>query len=295
MKQLSFFELYNHDTDFPQVFKRHKVVHCLFSPTINSPQDHFFKLAQRVGTPMVFQETQSGEILINQWTEEISDKTNEHTSESLHVDYGHLSFEMYGAYQYCMEQPEEGGMLHFVDADRITFLLKEKNPSLLESIQKTKVQFGLQGNQFTSCQDFILQQDDLGWKINWDYNKVRSDATNKGIIEDFKGFLDTSIENSDEVKPIVLKPGEGVFYWDRRVLHGQTAHSGSQQINRGGVLRNMPREVLNLLPKIQQNPSVEGVYEPTGHLKNANKILGQFEPHTLTTIFKELIEHFDEN
>lgn len=289
MKQLSFFELYNHDTDFPQVFKRHKVVHCLFSPTINSPEEHFFKLAVRVGTPLVFEEnTQTGEIEINHWTQIKAD------NQLLHNDYGHLSFEMYGAYLYCVEQSKGGDEVYFVDGEKIAEVLFEKDKNLLERLKSIKVKFGLQNSDFSYNEDYILQEDELGWKINWNYESLKNDSTNKNLIDEFNQFLASNIENADFVKPLMLKPNEGVFWWDRRVLYGIKSKLGDSIWKKGAVVRNLPKEIFKKLPGIRQNPSIEGVYEPTGHLNDANKILGQFEPHVLTTVFKDLIEHFDE-
>lgn len=290
MKQLSFFELYNHDTDFPQAFKRHKVVHCLFSPTINRPEEHFFKLAVRVGTPLVFEENaQTGELNINQWTQVSAN------SHALQNDYGHFSFEMYGAYLYCVDQSEEGDEVYFVDGEKIAEVLAEKNKGLLDKLMSTKVKFGVQSSQFAHNEDYILQEDELGWKINWNYDSLKNDSANQNLIQEFQQFLNESIENADFVKPLLLKPNEGVFWWDRRVLYGIKSKSVNAVWKKGSVLRNMPSEVFKLLPGIRQNPSIEGVYEPTGHLNDVNKILGQFEPLALTSIFKDLIEHFEED
>lgn len=291
MKQLSFFELYNHDTDFPQVFKRHKVVHCLFSPTINGPHEHFFKLATRVGTPLVMiEDKNSGEFMLNRWTE-----VKDNQAQALHNDYGHFSFDVYGAYLYCLEQSTTGGEVYFIDGDRVAEILSEKDKNLFERLQNTKVKFGTPNTKFSHSEDYILQQDDLGWKINWNYESLKNDTANKGMIDDFNQFLNSTIEKLEDLKIVVLKPNEGIFWWDQRVLYGIKASTGNVHFNKGMVVRNMPVELWKALPGIQQNPSVDGVYEPTGHLNDARKILGQFEPHALTTVFKDLIEHFDEN
>jgi len=121
------------------------------------------------------------------------------------------------------------------------------NPQLLYHIQNQKIHFGRKDNPLAHNDDFILQKDQLGWKINWNYYRALNDIKNKTLIEDFKDFLDNYIEKSGELKELKLKPGEGVFFQDRRVLHGRNSFVGNRQLNKGGIAVAVPEEVVQLI------------------------------------------------
>ena len=84
-------------------------------------------------------------------------------------------------------------------------------------------------------------------KINWNYYRAIGDNENRSMIEDFKDFLDTYIEKSGELKELKLTPGEGVFFHDRRVLHGRNSFVGNRQLNKGGIALKIPEQVIQLI------------------------------------------------
>lgn len=252
---MNFCNQYNIEQDsFSKMFKNTKVLHILEQDNMDT-DTYFRQLAKSAGICLIYEEDPvTGEIRMNHWTEikyepEKSNDAykNSNKSQPLHTDYGYFSFEIYAAFFYCVTQAEFGGATTFVDVDTVVKILQSVNPQLFSHIQKQKIHFGRKGNPIAQNEDFILQQDQLGWKINWNFYRALGDSENKTLIEDFKDFLDTYIEKSGELLELKLQPGEGVFFQDRRVLHGRNAFVGQRQLNKGAIALQIPREVGQLL------------------------------------------------
>lgn len=230
---------------FSDVFSNYKVVHVLYNEHADT-DSYFRELAQQCGTPLIYEEDPiTGEIKQDKWTEikYESDKSNNSYKSSnkyqpLHTDYGYFSFEIYAAFFYCVKQAEFGGATTFIDVDTIVNILENINPRLFEHTQQQKIHFGRKDNPIAHNDDFILQKDSLGWKINWNYYRASNDLQNKVLIEDFKDFIDTYVEKSGELTELKLVEGEGVFFQDRRVLHGRNSFIGERQLNKGGIMES---------------------------------------------------------
>lgn len=252
---MKFFTQFRQDQDtFSEVFKQHKVVHVLENK-LTDVDTYFRFLSKECGIPLIYEEDPvTGYIDVNKWTEikyepEKSKDAykSSNKSQPLHTDYGYFSFEIYAAFFYCVTQAEFGGATTFIDVDTVVNALESVNPQLLRHIQEQKIHFGRKDNALAHNDDFILQKDRLGWKINWNYYRALGDLKNKTLIEDFKDFLDNYIEKSGELKELKLKPGEGVFFQDRRVLHGRNSFIGNRQLNKGGIAVTVPEEVVQLI------------------------------------------------
>ncbi|EPB65792.1 hypothetical protein ANCCEY_15136, partial [Ancylostoma ceylanicum] len=102
-----------------------------------------------------------------------------------------------------------GGATTFIDIDTVAEVLHSVDKQLFERIQSQKIHFGRKDNPIAHNDDFILQKDAIGWKINWNYYRALGDTRNQTLIEDFKAFLDNYIEKSGEMKELKLLPGEG--------------------------------------------------------------------------------------
>ncbi|MGE0636381.1 MAG: TauD/TfdA family dioxygenase [Bacteroidia bacterium] len=254
---MKFFASFNKDeSEFSDVFKQYKVVQILLRDNqVVNTETYFRKLAEQCGIPLVYEEDPvSGAINLNKWTEikydpQRSADTYKHsnTSQPLHTDYGYFSFEIYSSFFYCVAQSEFGGATTFIDVDAVANLLKTVNNSLFERVQKHKIHFGRKDNPIANNDDFILSKDKSGWKINWNYYRALGDTQNKTLIEDFKNFLDVHIEKSGELKEIKLQPGEGIFFHDRRVLHGRNSFFGNRQLNKGAIAEELPEGIINLI------------------------------------------------
>lgn len=239
---------------FDSIFSNHKVVHILKNEEIEA-DTYYRNLAKQCGFPMIYEEDPiTGAIDINKWTEikyepENSDNTykSSNKAQPLHTDYGYFSFEIYAAFFYCVTQAEYGGATTFIDIDKVVSVLSSVNSSLFNHIQSQKIHFGRKDNPIAHNDDFILQKDAVGWKVNWNYYRALGDTKNQSLIEDFKDFLEAYIEKSGELTELKLQPGEGVFFQDRRVLHGRNSFVGDRQLNKGGIALHVPEQVLQLI------------------------------------------------
>jgi alpha-ketoglutarate-dependent taurine dioxygenase len=252
---MHFYTKYNYSQpSFIDVFTNHKLVHVASNPSQDN--DTYFRgLAKECGIPLIYEENPvTGFIDVNKWTEikyEQEKSTDSYKSSNksqpLHTDYGYFSFEIYAAFFYCVEQADFGGATTFIDIDKVVEILRPLNSSLFKHIQAQRIHFGRKDNAIAHNDDYILQQDTLGWKINWNYYRAIGDDQNRSLIEDFKDFIDTYIEKSGELKELKLEPGEGVFFQDRRVLHGRNSFVGNRQLNKGGIALKVPEQVFKLI------------------------------------------------
>lgn len=252
---MDFFTTYQSiQNNFNEIFQKNKVVHVLKQEEFTS-DDYFKKLAQSVGIPLLYNEDPiTGKLIPNHWSVIKFDPNNEknaykhsNKSQPLHTDYCYFPFEIYGSFLYCVNQAEFGGATTFIDIDAIVPILKAINPKLLEAVQQTKIHFGRKGNPIAYNEDYILTKDNEGWRISWNYYRVKDDIQHQTLIEDFKDFLDTYIEKSGELMELKLQPGEGVFWHDRRLLHGRNSFLGNRQLNKGGLAESVPEEVIKMM------------------------------------------------
>ncbi len=242
-------------SDFITLYGSHKLVHVIPDSNIIDFDQYYRQLAKQIGIPIIYEENPvTGEIMANKWTEIKYDKskaadTYKHsaTSQPLHTDYGYFNFEIETSFFYCTEQAEFGGATTFIDVDVLVDLLIKNETDLFHKLQQTKIHFGRKENPITNYKGFILSSDELGWKINWNYYRAIVNEENKEIINQFKYFLDTQIEKSGELKEIKLKPGEAVFFKDRRLLHGRNSFIGNRQLNKGAIANSIPVGIVKLL------------------------------------------------
>ncbi|MFT6167743.1 MAG: alpha-ketoglutarate-dependent taurine dioxygenase [Vicingaceae bacterium] len=255
---MGFYKVYREgeEHDFKNVFSQNKVVKVESNILVNSQLGAYFEsLAKRVGIPLIYEENPvTGEIIRNKWTEIKYDKlksknTYKHSSMSqpLHTDYGYFSFDMPVSFFYCEQQASFGGATTFIDAERIVEILELINQDLFQELQRTEIQFGRNDSTLSSRKDFILKNCADGWQINWNYFRAQNDLENKELIERFKSFLEESIEKSGELLELKLKVGEGVFFHDRKVLHGRNSFVGNRHLNKGALLFEVPDEIAKLL------------------------------------------------
>jgi alpha-ketoglutarate-dependent taurine dioxygenase len=248
-------DIKNNASDFGRFFSEHKVAHIISDNDLISADSTFRELSKQAGIPLIYEEDPiTGQININKWTEiKFEPHFSENTYKSsnkyqpLHTDYGYFSFEMYASFFYCVEQAQFGGATTFIDADKVVEILSQVNKKLFDFVLKEKIHFGRNDNPLANNRDFILQKDNVGWKINWNYYRALSDEKNIALVEDFKDFLDTYIEKSGELTELKLKPGEGVFFHDRRVLHGRNSFVGNRHLNKGAITKELPAEIKNLI------------------------------------------------
>lgn len=218
--------------------------------------NYYKTLAKYIGVPIIYEENPiTGEILHNEWTkieylkgEEKNTYKHSNLYQPLHTDYGYFSFEIFCSFFYCEKQAAFGGATTFIDVDKVVETLSILDKNLFQNLCKTKINFGRKGNPVAHNTDYVLQKDDLGWKINWNYYRAFNNENNN-LVGEFKQFLDNHIEKSGELLELKLQPGEAVFFHDRRVLHGRNSFLGNRLLNKGAITKEIPEYVLKLFSK----------------------------------------------
>jgi alpha-ketoglutarate-dependent taurine dioxygenase len=250
---MKFLKVCDFISDFKNDFLNHKVVVLKSGLTdLDRLNTFFVEAANQVGISVICDEDPTtGELILNKWNEikyvqEMRDVAYKFSDKNqpLHTDYVNFSIEIFCSFFYCLKQAEFGGATVFVDADTIVRILKEVDPTLFQAIQSHKIQFGTSANPITQNKDLILSKDELGWRINWNYYRCLTDYENLTLIEDFRAFLTHYIENSGEMTAIKLQVGEGVFFHDTRVLHGRNSFVGNRHLNKAGIVKSLPVELL---------------------------------------------------
>lgn len=159
------------------------------------------------------------------------------TRQPFHTDGAYISeFNFDIVFLICTQQADHGGATTFLDADLLIEILHKNEPELLTELQSTEVHFVKDG--FGSLNRKIIDKDDMGWLLNWNYYRVAK--TNSQVVlkmvESFHQFLEKRIFESGIMTPIILQKGEAVFFHDRRVLHGRNAFFGERCLIKGALL-----------------------------------------------------------
>lgn len=234
--------------DFGTVVKNTKVLHVPSSLNGSTDLGQFYQqLAAKAGYPLICEEDPlTGKLSWGSWTEIKYEKgvntyKSSNTHQPLHTDYGYFSLTLDWSFFYCLEQAVFGGATTFIDVDTLVEMLGALDPVLLQKLVSVELSNGRSGNQFASKKDTVLKKDTSGeWLINWNYYRAKNDSENAELVESFRHFLETYVERSGELLQLKLKPGEGVFFQDRRVLHGRNSFVGTRHLNKGAICLTDP-------------------------------------------------------
>lgn len=246
---MEFFYQYDYakSESFSEIFNQFKVVHVINVP--NESRDEVFrKLALSAGYPLIYDEDPiSGKLVSGKWTEIKFDEAKNGSSykysnsfQPLHTDYGYFAMEIYASFFFCEAQAHFGGATTFIDLDLIVKILEDLNPQLLIDLQEITIRNGRGNDSISQNTSKILYKKEGEWNINWNFYRIHPTEQSLPVIQDFKHFLDHFIEKSGELKEVKLKVGEGVFFHDRRILHGRNSFIGNRHLNKGGISKVDP-------------------------------------------------------
>lgn len=232
--------------DFRATITENHVVRVLTSKPKAEWENYYKQLAAGVGHLITNDEnTVSGELTSNSWTpieyipeDKNSSYKHSNTYQPLHTDYGYFNVEVDISFFFCQEQAEWGGATFVISAERLVDLLKKHRPNLLEQLTTKTVRSGRGKAEFSNNEDFILQLKNDGWHVNWNYYRVceNNSASVKEMVQEFADFLHQYVVLAGMVEPIKLKPGEGLFFHDRKVLHGRYGFLGNRKLNKGALI-----------------------------------------------------------
>lgn len=225
-------------------FKKNKVVHIKDVPDIDV--DLFYtELGNHIGVLLKKDVDPIKKIIIdNSWTTIKYDKryieqTYKHSNkhQPLHTDYCNASIDIEGVILFCQNPAEYGGATIFIDAQDVVEILKNYNCELLERLEKIEIIFGKQPSPIFRKKTRVIQYDEKGIVLNWNYAVVAKDNTEEALClaDDFHFFLEEYVFNSGLTTDIFLKENEGVLFHDKRVLHGRRAFLGDRYLLKGGL------------------------------------------------------------
>ncbi len=237
---------YSETADFPAKMKeallQNKIVHLTGVPEETDFKAYYSSLVDSLGEIVnVDEDIKTGNSKSNErWTDVRYDKNNDftfrhaNTRQPLHTDAAYVNFDLDVNFFFCMENAEVGGATTFFDSDDLIKVLEKYEPALYEKLKRVQVDFGKGDDQRKRRR--IIDQDERGIKLNWNYFRVMPDNTREAIemCEEFHKFLENKVVAGGLLTGVYLKPGEAAFFQDDRILHGRNSFYGDRTLIKGG-------------------------------------------------------------
>jgi alpha-ketoglutarate-dependent taurine dioxygenase len=160
------------------------------------------------------------------------------TRQPLHTDYGYVSINLDMTFFYCEQQADYGGSTHFLNTDLLIHLLSTYDADLYQWLVTTPVLFGRAGNKVGSRTGKIIDSDDKGILLNWNYYRVSKDNSPEvlSMTEQFHHFLENRVVGGGLLDHVTLKKNEAVFFHDKRILHGRNSFFGPRKLMKAAIV-----------------------------------------------------------
>lgn len=237
---------YSSSEGFPAQFKdaliKNKIVHLTGMPDGADYKELYSALVDKLGEIVnVDEDIKTGNAKsAERWTDVRYDKANDftfrhaNTRQPLHTDAAYVNFDLDVNFFFCMQNAEVGGATTFIDSEDLIKILENYEPELYEKLKTVEVEFGKGEDQRKKRK--IIDSDGRGIKLNWNYFRVMPDnpAEVIEVCEEFHKFLENKIVAGGLLTGLILKPGEGVFFQDDRILHGRNSFYGDRTLIKGG-------------------------------------------------------------
>lgn len=148
-----------------------------------------------------------------------------HTDESYMIDPADVMV------MYCVVRAKKGGATNFISVEDIVALLEARDPDLLHALRSTPMTYAKDVNARTRP---VLHTVDGVETINFNYYCLDSEApdAHKALNKRFFEFVNSTLRDSDGVVSLRLAPGEAVFWWDLRLLHGRDSFDAVESNDR---------------------------------------------------------------
>jgi alpha-ketoglutarate-dependent taurine dioxygenase len=210
----------------------HSLVHVT-TDGLNEEELHdlYSNLANTVGQCLELGETEGSGAVSGYWTYVCYDPTipNAYRStknpQPLHTDGSYQKESPDMTCMYCIKNASEGGETTFISAEKLVGLLQQERPALFQKLTTTPVCFSRSFENADNAKMREIINIDANGKITLTWNYYRVDASSsqdvKDMCEEFHQFLEANIAGSDHMLALRLNAGEGVFWWDERLLHGR--------------------------------------------------------------------------
>ncbi|MFO0602593.1 MAG: TauD/TfdA family dioxygenase [Polyangiales bacterium] len=220
-----------------EVLLKHKVmVASGVDPTVEQ-RPFWDEVSELAGEVIHIAERPTGEKTGDKWMEIRYDPSiknayrHANIAQPMHTDGSYLSNAPDVMFFYCIKQASAGGETTFLDSAELVDILEKKDPALLADLRTTPVRFSKAGDEKTRP---IISEDRHGLLLTWNYHCVDPDETPavKDLAERFHAFLQREVVAEKRALPILLQPGEAVFFHDERLIHGRNAFDAHERNDR---------------------------------------------------------------
>lgn len=207
------------------------VVHAIPRIKIEELESFYFDLICYLGSPFLSEESlETSDKTGGLWSDI---KYSKNKSDSFLHSNTRQPFHTDGAYEksnpdisffYCIEKAKFGGATIFAQTETVIDCLKVYDEKILNDLKKTPI-LHRKGNDGKTC--LILDNN------NWNWNFYRAEKIE--IVHKFHYFLEEIIYKSGLYESVCLLPGESLFFWDKKVLHGRNAFLGDRHLRKAGL------------------------------------------------------------
>jgi alpha-ketoglutarate-dependent taurine dioxygenase len=220
-----------------QALLEHKVVVASGVDPTREQRPFWDEVSEQVGECIHTAERLNGEKSGEKWTEIRFDPAISNAyrysknAQPLHTDGSYQRNAPDVMFFYCVRAAPVGGATTFIDSLELLDFVGREDAGLLRALRETPVKFSKAGDERTRP---IFGEDALGPVFTWNYYCVDpgEPAEVKALAERFHALLERRVVGEERTTPILLRPGEAVFFHDSRLLHGRNAFSALQENDR---------------------------------------------------------------
>jgi alpha-ketoglutarate-dependent taurine dioxygenase len=143
------------------------------------------------------------------------------TRQPLHTDGSYESNAPDISFFYCVKAASAGGETVFLDSCDLLRELEDYSRDLLKACWDYPVTFAKGKDSKTRP---IISTDSQGIVLTWNYFRVAETSPEiTNLKREFHQFLEEKVVASELCFPCQLKPGDAVFFNDKRLLHGRNS------------------------------------------------------------------------
>jgi alpha-ketoglutarate-dependent taurine dioxygenase len=216
---------------------KHKVlVVAGVDPTIEQ-RPFWDEVSELAGDVVNLAEVPSGEKTGEKWMEIRYDPAIQNAyrhsanAQPMHTDGSYLSNAPDVVFFYCIKQASRGGETTFLDSTELVDVLQRDDVGLLRALRETPIHFSKADDEKTRP---VITEDAAGIVMTWNYHcvdpNVRPEV--KDLTERFHAFLQRHVVEAKRAMPVLLQPGQAVFFHDERLIHGRNAFDASARNDR---------------------------------------------------------------
>lgn len=160
------------------------------------------------------------------WSDVRYDETRTHTfrhsatAQPLHTDSAYNENPTEIIFFLGERQAAQGGETIFIDAETVDRIAAERDPALHAQLWNLAIPYGKGDDRGRSAP--VLKRDAGGMLLNWNYFRVLEESPEiVSFRQRFRDFLQQEILDKNLVTPVMVRPGDALFFADQRVLHGR--------------------------------------------------------------------------